>query len=332
MKALMVGWLVVGCLMLMGPVGMAGTLAQLESRVLGDGWFEYQLTMFQDQYFTTQMLTQCVVPCTNLTEYGPVPLNWAITNQSTHLADWRYQLAAPQTMPYQAVFTTRSASTNWVVSTNFMILGLLWPKEIPNHPCGVVSENWAFFMKLAALIPSDFSVPEKKRLPSAPDRAPAYLRATAEVLPDIALAPGAEGTIHLSWYTNATVRMQQSTDLWQWQDLDVILTTPQTVWTSPAPGTLDGAGYRAQLVAFGHGAGKRAAALAPAAKLLHVRFVEEAQVEVAFESVPGQVYEVRAMDLSGVEKRLATCTATGARSVVRMDAAALPSVGGLVVR
>ncbi len=95
----------------------ATTFLQFQSTYLGDGWFQYQMNVLDDPFFTS-VDVGAVMIFTNQIDQNTTSPNWFNSASDTSTSTWSDDGTSPA-RPYQETFLIRSSDTSYRLATNF---------------------------------------------------------------------------------------------------------------------------------------------------------------------------------------------------------------------
>src|SRR5688572_7976278 len=118
---------------LMAAATYATSLFELESKYLGNGWFQYRVKTLSDPAFRSVDLTSFGVPFTNRIAYGTNTVPWTSDASPANRADWIFDSFTSQAQPYEITFLARSSETNFR-TVNAKVLGysFIYNNGLPN--------------------------------------------------------------------------------------------------------------------------------------------------------------------------------------------------------
>lgn len=224
----------------------------VRSVYLGDGWFQYDVTMYEDPFFQEASLEGVGLIFGNFTDLGESPTNWTSGIYQGQVG-WNYSTIAPaQVRPYSISFFAHSSNTTFktgklVVVGSLVANNNLYSTNYSNYE--VYSPNMVFFTKLKALGPC---------LPEEADGSATSIYDSMEMIPDlridqIEMISNLPYGLTFSWETPCTVQIQASTNLTSWTAITNVLgNPPSTTWTSPAPLWTYGNYFKLRLMATEH--------------------------------------------------------------------------------
>src|SRR5438045_2042493 len=117
------------CLLIAGRT-QASTFETVESTDLGDGWFQYDVKIYDDPFFRVVALMQFEITITNGVDvqYGADPANWSST---TNTAIWKYSGTYPQSRPNEQIFLLHSSATNHMLGTATSVVSMFTSDVYP---------------------------------------------------------------------------------------------------------------------------------------------------------------------------------------------------------
>jgi hypothetical protein len=224
----------------------------LKSAYLGDGLFQYEMTVHNDPFFVEEKNNFALFSFSNLVEAVSYTPDWQFLDFTNSFA-LEYPSGDPDIeRPYKASCIVRSACTNYRMSATMddcaIIHGsIIWLDDRFGSP--YLSGNAVFYSRLEALIPCP---------PEEADGSPAVCERSFEMIGDVeidqvVMVEGVAQGLSFSWVTNCTVLVQASSNMTDWVDVQYALgsSTP-TNWIAEEPLANYGAYYRVLLVAKGH--------------------------------------------------------------------------------
>lgn len=313
----------------------ATTFLQFQSTYLGGGWFQYQLNVLNDPFFTEADVVGFSVNFTNQIDRGALPTGW--TDGSGN-ANWTTTNSYPL-RPYELTFLVRSSETSYRLglATNLdgaIILVSLWLADF--NPLPIISGNIVGFAMMPCLVPCS---------PAEADGSPTNLVYDLKLLPDITINrliqnDGEIYGVDFTWTNSSTFVLQGSTNLNAWTNIAYVWSwPPETIWTTNTPLNAYGQFFRVALVANGHttnlppltaslsltSRSVAKASLPTAMPRVTGCQIAGGNVEVNVATQPGQIVQVQAMDARGTVRQIQPVTATGGSATVSFNPASLPS-------
>jgi hypothetical protein len=228
----------------------ATTFLTLQSTYLGDGWFQYQMNVMNDPFFTEADITDLQIIFTNQIDQTDGTAGWSY--QGTN--EWEFTNGYPA-RPYSETFLIRSSETSWRLATNVfdgaLVLFSLFPTDFNPMAVesGVISGNIVGNGWLPCLVPCDTA---------DADGSPTNFLYVLKLLPDVTINQliQTNGNIYgvdFTWDSDSTFLIQGSTNLNNWTNIGYIWSyPPETVWTTNTPLNNYGQFFRVELVADGH--------------------------------------------------------------------------------
>lgn len=332
--ALLLGWLWLG-----QGTASATTFLQLQSTCLGDGWFQYQMNVLNDPFFTAVQISGFDVNFTNQIDQGKLPPGWNAYSNS--VASW-YGPGTYPTRPYGLTFLVRSSETSYRLSpgTNYdgaiVLLSLVLSEYFPGIADGSVSANVVGYATMPCLIPCS---------PEQADGSPTNFVYNLKLLPDIALnrliqTNGEIYGVDFTWTNESTFVLQGTGNMNTWTNIAYLWSyPPETVWTTNAPLNGYGPFYRVALVADGHDTNPppltSSLPLAPQTsatasfttatpRVTGCQFAQ-GKVLVNFATQPGRTVQVQELDSHQIIRQTQSVTTSGTSATVTFNAAGLPS-------
>jgi hypothetical protein len=312
----------------------ATTFLTLQSTYLGDGWFQYQMNVMNDPFFTSVDISDFEIDFTNQIDQSTTSTNWVYNGTNAFFSDWTSTNIPPR--PYSDTLLIRSSERSWRLETNypevpgaFIGFSLHFADLAPSALKGVVG-----FTEMPCLIPCDAA---------DADGSPTNYLFVLKLMDDVNINQliQTNGNIYgvdFTWGHDSTFVVQGSMDLNSWTNIAYIWSyPPETVWTTNTPLNNYGQFFRVELVADGH-----ATNLPPLTSTLafpsktktnvssttpHVtgsQFVNgKFLVHVATQS--GQIVRVQAVNSHGTICQSQQVTAKGTSATATFDADTLPN-------
>lgn len=331
--------LLLGLLWLGSSGANATTFLRLQSTCLGDGWFQYQMSVLNDPFFTEADVVGFGVNFTNQINQGALPAGWVVAQGGG--ANWE-ATNSYSSRPYELTFLARSSETSYRlgVATNWdgavVLLSLYLTEFNPLNLSGVFSANIVGYALMPCLIPCG---------PGEADGSPTNIVYDLKLLPDVTLnqliqTNGQIYGVDFTWDAESTFVLQGTTDLNIWTNIAYIWSyPPETVWTTNAALNAYGQFFRVALVADGHSTNlpplTSNLALAPKAlakagvastlpRVISCQFAS-GKVVVSIASQSGQAVQVEAVDSRRIVRQTQQVVAQGTSVTVSFDAASLPN-------
>ena len=312
----------------------ATTFLTLQSTYLGNGWFQYQMNVMDDPFFTSAWIDQIVVSFTNEIDSSTTSTNLYNDSWSNGYSSWSLTNGYPS-RPYSETFLIRSSETSYRLG------------EATNYAGGVVVLNGEFasytpdlgsgiggIAQVACLIPCR---------PEEADGSPTNYFYVLKLLLDVTINQliQTNGNIYgvdFTWDYDSTFVLQGSTDLNNWTNITYIWSyPPETVWTTNMPLNDYGQFFRVELVVDGH-----VTNLPPLTSALAFPSKTKANVSLTTPRVigsqfkngkffvhvatqSGQIVLVRAVNSHGTICQSQQVTAKGTSATATFDADTLPN-------
>ena len=322
----------------------ATTFLQLQSTYLGDGWFQYQMSVLNDPFFTEADVTGLQINFTNQIDQSNGAQGWGNIDfdSSYSVSSWAFTNGYPA-RPYTETFLVRSSETSYRLSSgaNFdgavVLLSLILAEVYPGVGSGVFSANIVGYAMMPCLVPCS---------PEEADGSPTNFVYTLKLLPDVNInqlvqTNGQIYGVDFTWDSASTFVLQGTADMNTWTNIAYVWSyPPETVWTTNTPLNAYGQFFRVALVADGHHTNlpplTSNLALAPdktiakagigatPLKVTSCRFTG-GKVVVNLATRPGLMVQVQAMDARGTIRQTQQVLATGTSATVSFDTASLPS-------
>lgn len=318
----------------------ATTFLQLQSTALGDGWFQYQLQVMNDPFFTEADITWLGIGFTNQIDQSSGSTNWSQVGKDDFYSQWAFTNGIPA-RPYAQTFLIRSSETAYKLGpmTNFggamvllsLVLSECYPGQVGG---GVYSQNIVGYAKMPCLVPC---------APEEADGSPSNFVYTLKLVPDVQInhlvqdGSGVHGVDFLYDY-ESTFLLQGSADLNAWTNIDYIWSyPPETKWTTDKALGNYGHFFRVAIVA-----GTHTTALPPLNKALQPKIVKQTSLSATLPHVsgcqfingkmavtvagqPGQVLQVQAINSHQTVLQSQPVMVQGASATVSFDPASLPN-------
>jgi len=333
--------LVLALLWLGSGIASATTFLQLQSTYLGGGWFQYQMTVFNDPFFTEADITELDFNFTNQINWSGGAQDWVYISSSYGYSAWSFTNGYPA-RPYVETFLAQSSETSYRLGlvTNydgaFVLFSLFLSEYCPGVADGIVSANIVGFAMMPCLVPCR---------PDEADGSPTNYVYTLKLLPDANInhliqTNGQIYGVDFTWDSESTFVLQGTADLNNWTNLAYLWSyPPETAWTNNAVLNPYGQFFRIALVADGHASNlpplTSNLALAPKTvakaslavttpRVTGCQFAK-GKVVVNIASQTGQTVQVQAMDSHRVVRQAQQVVASSVSATVSFDAASLPS-------
>ena len=317
----------------------ATTFLTLQSTYLGDGWFQYQMNVMNDPFFTMVDIGGFEVSFTNEIDQSTSSTNYAYNGSDGSYAGWALTNWPPTGRPYTETFLLRSSETSWKLQTDnpnpsgpgaIIDGGLSWNEAIaPSELNGGL-----FFAGMACLVPCS---------PEEADGSPTNYTYVLKLVPDVALngliqTNGNVFGVDFTWNYDSTFLLQGSTDLNDWTNIAYIWSyPPETVWTTNTPLNNYGQFFRVELVADGYSTNlpplasalattpRIKSAVSPASPAVTGSKFVNGRILVNVAKQSGQTVSVEALDSHGTVCGTQSVVVQGTSSTVSFDATKLPN-------
>ncbi len=318
----------------------ATTFLTLQSTYLGNGWFQYQMNVMDDPFFTEADITGFNVNFTNQINQIGDGTNWSYTGSDQSYSEWSFTNGIPA-RPYSVTFLMQSSETSWRTATNLydgavVLMSLYLTDFNPLLDGDVVSRNIVGYANMACLVPCD---------PADADGSPTNFLYTLKLLPDVNInnliqTNGGVYGVDFDWaYTNTFV-LQGTSNFVDWTNIAYIWSyPPETTWTTNVSLLNYGEFFRLELVADGYDTNlpPLGDAVAPrssmAANIGQISTTPSVtgcqfangQVVVNLATQTGQTVQVEAVDGHGAVQQTQQIVAQGTRATVTFNTAGLPN-------
>lgn len=327
----------------------ATTFLQFQSTYLGDGWFQYQMRVMPDPFFTEQDVTQFVIGFTNQTDWVSGTNSWSCTESTNGASTWAFTNGIP-VPPYTETFLMRSTETSYRLAsfTNhdaqapLVLVSLMLADYAPPIGGGgsVYSVNVVGYAWMSGLIPC--------RLEEA-DGSPTNFVYTLKLLPDVEIKQLVQDGnnnvtgVDFLWDSESTFVLQGTSDLVSWTNIAYLWSyPPETVWTTNRSLGDFGNFFRLALVATGHATTLPPlnAATQPAPLLVKAKAstpapttprvtgfnISHGTIEVNVATQAGQAAQVQAVDRKGTVLQTRRIQPKGTSATVTFGASSLPGM------
>lgn len=317
----------------------ATTFLTLQSTFLGGGWFQYQMSVMNDPFFTEADIVGLDINFTNQIGQIDGANGWSYQGTTN---GWEFTNSFPA-RPYSETFLIQSSETSYRMGwpTNgddgALVLMSLFLAEInPAAAEGIISGNILGYANMPCLIPCS---------PDQADGSPTNFVYTLKLLPDISInqliqTNGQIYGVDFTWDSASTFLLQGSADMNLWTNVAYIWSyPPETIWTTNAPLNGYGQFFRMAMVAGDQTtnlpplssslalAPKKFAAagvVATTPKVTSCR-LSGGKAVVYLATQAGQTVQVEAVNAHGAVLQTRQVTAQGPSATVKFDAATLPS-------
>lgn len=289
---------------------------EVESRYLGEGWFEYRLRTLDDPFIKNITLVQLAPwPFTNYVESVP-PAHW--TNFLDSGDWWGIKADGTEIQPrlQEVVFRAKSNSTSFRRQQYGFVVVLVLHMADPY-------EGGA-----GGYVSSDCLVP---CTPEEADGSASNMISRVEIVRDMLIDEliHTNGEIHgltFSWNQMSTMQLEGSPDMKNWTPIARFFgTPPQTTWTTNSALNPYGNFFRLSLVANRQLTTGLSAATLAARSLttsdipIQSQQVVDGKIKIGFASTPGIGYEVVYDQWSGQTQAVQQVTAAGSFTWATFD-------------
>ncbi|HTB84193.1 MAG TPA: hypothetical protein VK742_11110 [Candidatus Sulfotelmatobacter sp.] len=333
---LLLGWL--------GLTGMqtarATTFLQFQSTALGNGWFQYQICVLNDPFFSKADITGLSVNFTNQTAQCGDGTNWGYSGNANGYSDWDFTNGIPA-RPYQTTFLVHSSETSWRLATkNFdgaIVLFSLMLSDVNPGYQESIGQNILGYASMPSLVPCS---------PAAADGSATNYNFTLKLMPDVNInhliqTNGVISGVDFTWNYSSTFLLQGSMDLHNWTSVAYISSSPpETVWTTNVSLNSFGQFFRVELV--GGEVGNSLPSAQSSASIAKASVTPQAliapttpqitrcqltgnKIAVNVSAQTGQAVQVSAVDSQGVIQQSQNVTAQSSLAIANFDPASLPN-------
>lgn len=315
-------------------IANATTFLQLQSTYLGDGWFQYQMNVLNDPFFTEADVNGLQIGFTNETESSTCTTNWINDGWTNSSSDWSFNSGIPS-RPYDVTFKIHSSETSYKMGTNLftedamVLLTLYLTSMYPGSAEGVFSQDIVGYATMPCLVPCP---------PEEADNSPTNFVYDLKLVPDVTInqliqTNGQIQGVDFDWASEATFILQGTKDFNNWTNITYVWSyPPETVWTTNQSLNDYGSYFRLELVTDGHSSNVpsltsnlRVAPKIPAQPLrvTGTQLIGD-KIVVGVSSSPGQTCYVQALDSLLIVRQSQQVVSSGTASA-SFDPAGLPN-------
>jgi hypothetical protein len=332
-------WLLLlpGLLWLGSGIAGATTFLTLESTYLGDGWFQYQMNVLDDPFFSSAWISQIALGFTNQIDSSTTSTDMYNDSWTNGYSSWSLTNNFFPTRPYSETFLLRSSETSYRLglATNYaggaVILNITESGYAPEPGASLLG-----LAQIACLQPCS---------PEDADGSPTNYIFALKLLPDIVInrliqTNGQIYGVDFTWDSQSTFVLQGTADYYNWTNIAHLWSyPPETVWTTNVPLNDYGPFYRVALITNGYATNlpplasslariskspvtTRLTTTAPRVAGCHCA---QGRVVVNITAQSGQMVQVQAMDSHRIVWQTQQVTASGDSVSVTFDPVGLPS-------
>jgi len=316
----------------------ASTFLELQSTYLGAGWFQYQMKVLNDPFFTQVNVTGVQVGFTNETDHSTSATNWGNTDWTNAYSSWSFTNYVSPTPPFAITWRIRSSETAFKLQTNnfngdALVMSFLNMTGIyPGVLSGVVwGQNILGCANLPCLVPCR---------PEEADNSPTNFVYDLKLAPDVVIKQmiqtnGGIYGVDFQWDSAATFLLQGTADFKNWTNIAYIWSTPpETLWTTNQTLSSRGSFYRLELMTDGYstnvpplGSNLKFAPnlFVPRPTVITGCRLNGGSMVVAFTSSPGQSCSVQALDSSLVIRQSQQVIPSSTSASASFDPVSLPN-------
>lgn len=246
MKRLLIKTMLIAWAMLGAASAWSADFVTVESRSLGDGWFEYRVTLAEDPYFENALIGAVSIAFPGRSEYGADPADWTSDATDPDTALWTFDTQQTQARPYERIFTVRSSLTGFkTIDQAVRVTYLATPRSDLEHEH---SPALSGFGRLRGVVPCP---------PGEADGSPVSHLASISLREDLRITSltvvgGIPTGLSFNWTYDSTVRLEASFDLKEWTPVTTIVgVAGETMWTATEPLETSGNYFRLVLLTSG---------------------------------------------------------------------------------
>jgi hypothetical protein len=290
----------------------ATTFLTLQSTYLGSGWFQYQMNVQDDPFFSEADIDGLFFNFTNQVDQSCDSTNWVY--DTTNL-DWSFIGTTYSSRPYKTTFLMQSSKTSYRLGTDTNIDGaigaiIILHVDVNSFYPGASTGKTSFsgYTTASCLIPCD---------PDQADGSPTNCVYDVKLVPDVIINSliQTNGNIYgvdFSWDSQSTFVFQGSTDMLNWTNITYIYSTPpETLWTTNTALNAYGQFFRVAIVADAYDTNLPPISSALTGKSTSQNSVSvgapvvtgckfsAGKIVVAINAQPGQNLQVQAIDRAG---------------------------------
>lgn len=218
---------------------------ELQSRYVGDGWFEYRLRTLEDPFLSELTFDQLAPsPFTNYLE-SVVPTNWTNSFRDGEWRGIKFDNSVSQPRITEILFSVKSSSTHFRRESYGFNTGI----HVTLAEDYFGRESLGGYLNLECLVPC---------LPEEADGSSPILISSHEFISDILLTElvVTDGSVHgvtFSWDNDSTVQLDASHNLAEWTPVARFFgSPPSTTWTTEESLNSYGTFFRLSLISARH--------------------------------------------------------------------------------
>lgn len=313
----------------------ATTFLDFQSTALGNGWFQYRMSVDIDPFFSEADVTQLQIGFTNEIDHGSADTNWINSTWGASYSSWTFGAGSPS-RPYTETCLVRSSKTAYRLGTTAghraTVAFILTYSEM-NPLADDVSGNIGGYASMPCLIPCD---------PAEADGSPATVNYALKLVPDVDIhqliqTNGNIYGVEFDWDYQSTFVLQGSADFKTWTNIAYLWSSPpETLWTTNVALNRFGSFFRVALVAGDYATNlpplnsnlvlspKVMAGTDAGAPVIRCEPAGD-KISVTVATQSGQTYQVQALDAHRAVQQAQTVMAQGASATVTFNAATLPN-------
>jgi hypothetical protein len=237
-------WLLLVSVLLLGGGSLrAADFLRMESSYLGDGWFEYRVTLVEDPFYEAS-IGAISMSFPGRTEYGADPEHWSSSAAVAEEANWSADTQQGQARPYERTFLVRSSHTTFKTVDQAVKFAVVATPQTQLQTAQV--QEVAVILRLRGVVPCP---------PGEADGSAAVQSSSAALREDLRLTSlvmenGAPSSISYEWTYDSTVTLEASFDLKSWTSVATIQgEAGLTTWNATTPLENSGHFFRLVLIA-----------------------------------------------------------------------------------
>jgi hypothetical protein len=212
----------------------ATTFLEWQSTYLGDGWFQYQMSVMNDPFFTEADITWAGINFTNQIDQSGDSTNWSYVGRSEPFSGWSFTNGMPA-RPCTETFLVRSSETSYRLASGtnadgaLVAMSLSLAEVYPGMGSGVFSQNIVGYANLPCLVPCR---------PEDADGSPTNSVFDLKLVPDVNInrlvqEDGVVDGVDFTYDYPSTFLLQGTLDFNHWTNIAYIWSyPPETVWTT----------------------------------------------------------------------------------------------------
>ncbi len=232
------------CLLISVAACMGRDFIEMESKYLGEGWFQYRFKSLDDPYVKQRELLSIWPTSFSGFIENVAPIGWTNIYFETNWNGFAFDEANSNSVLTELTFRVRSSRTNYRRSDDFFSVARVTFAD-PYLPSG----GGVVMLRFDCLIPC---LPEE--VDGSPDKVVSRIELVKDIKIDGLIQTNREiYGISFTWNENSTVRLEGSFNLKTWSTVAQFFgTPPTTIWITNTPINSYGRFFRLGLVANRH--------------------------------------------------------------------------------